>query len=80
MNVHGGLSQVADNFVDSSNLTIFFGDMNYDMFKDNILHDICDVYDLKNTVHGPICFKGENPTLLDVFCILQTNQTVSVIL
>ena len=43
----GFLSQLADNFVDSSNLTIFFGDINYDMFKENILHDICDVYDLK---------------------------------
>ena len=39
----GVLSQLADNFVDSSNLTIFFGDINYDMFKDNILRDICDV-------------------------------------
>ena len=28
-------------------MTIFFGDINYDMFKDNILRDICDVYDLK---------------------------------
>ena len=70
----GGLSQLADNFVDSSNLTIFFGDINYDMFKDNILRDICDVYDLKNTVHGPTCFKGENPTLLDVFLTNKPNS------
>ena len=61
------LSQLADNFVDSSKLAIFFGDINHDMFKDNILHDLCDVYDLKNVIRGPTCFKGENPTLLDVF-------------
>ena len=70
----GFLSQLADNFVHSSNLTIFFGDINYDMFKDNILCDICDVYDLKNSVHGPTCFKGENPTLLDVFLTNKPNS------
>ena len=57
------LSQLADNFVDSSKLAIFFCDKNHD----NILHDLCDVYDLKNVIRGPTCFKGENPTLLDVF-------------
>ena len=61
------LSQLAVDFVDSSKLAIFFGDINHDMFKDNILHDLCDVYDLKNVIRGPTCFKGENPTLLDVF-------------
>ena len=70
----GVLSQLADHFVDSSNLTIFFGDINYDMFKDNILHDLCDVYDLKNVIRGPTCFKGENPTLLDVFLTNKPNS------
>ena len=51
-----------------------FGDINYDMFKDNILHDVCDVYDLKNSVHGPTCFKGENPTLLVVFLTNKPNS------
>ena len=68
------MSQLADHFVDSSNLTIFFGDINYDMLKDNILHDLCDVYDLKNVIRGPTCFKGENPTLLDVFLTNKQNS------
>ena len=34
------------SFFDSSNLTICVGD-NYNMFQDNFLHDICDIYDLK---------------------------------
>ena len=41
------LSKLADHFVGNSNLTVFFGDINYDMYKDNILHDLCDIYDLK---------------------------------
>ena len=68
------LSKLADHFVGNSNLTVFFGDINYDMYKDNTLHDLCDIYDLKNSVNGPTCFKGEIPTLLDVFLTNKPNS------
>ena len=68
------LTKLADHFVCNSNLTVFFGDINYDMYKDNILHDLCDIYDLKNSVNGPTCFKGEIPTLLDVFLTNKPNS------
>ena len=44
-----------------------FGDINCDMLKTNVLCDLCDIYDLKNIVSEPTCFKGETPTLLDIF-------------
>ena len=68
------LTKLADHFVGNLNLTVFFGDINYDMYKDNILHDLCDRYDLKNFVNGPTCFKGEIPTLLDVFLTNKPNS------
>ena len=52
----------------------FFGDINCDMFKDNILCDLCDIYDMKNIVTGPTCFKGETLTLLDVFLTNKPNS------
>ena len=61
------LSQLCDQFVCDSNITVFFGDINCDMLKTNVLCDLCDIYDLKNIVSEPTCFKGETPTLLDIF-------------
>ena len=52
----------------------FFGDINCDMFKDNILCDLCDIYDMTNIVTGPTCFKSETPTLLDVFVTNKPNS------
>ena len=36
------------------------------MLKYKVLCDLCDINDMKNLVMGPMCFKGETPTLLDV--------------
>ena len=44
------LSCLADCFVNNGNVTVFFGDINNDMFKDNIL---CDFYDLKKLKAKP---------------------------
>ena len=61
------LSYLADCFVNNGNVTVFFGGINNDMFKDNVLCNLCDIYDLKNLVRSATCFKGETPTFLDVF-------------
>ena len=44
------LSKFADEFVGNSNVFVFFGDINCDMFKDNILCDLCDFYDMKKYI------------------------------
>ena len=42
------------------------GDTNFDMKTDNLLCDLCVTYNLTNLVGGPTCFKGENPSAVDV--------------
>ena len=68
------LSKFADELVGNSNVCVFFGDKNCDMFKDNILYDLCDIYDMKNIVTGATCFKNETPTLIDVFLTNKPNS------
>ena len=47
---------------------VVIGDLNVNfLLNSNQLTDICDTYDLRQTVKGPTCFKSvENPSLLDV--------------
>ena len=59
----------------NSNLVAFWGYINYDICKDNTLYDLYDIYDLKNSIDGPTCFKGEPPTLLDVFLANKPNSS-----
>ena len=70
------LSKFADESDGNSNVCVFFGDINCDrsMFKDNILRDLCDIYDMKNIVTGPTNFKSETPTLLDIFLMNKPNS------
>ena len=56
-----------------------FGDIKYDMSTDNIRHDPCNVYDLKNSVHCPASFKDENRTLLDVFLTKKSTSSCNCI-
>ena len=42
------------------------GDTNFDMNADNLLCDLCVSYNLTNLVGGPTCFKGNNPSAVDV--------------
>ena len=42
------------------------GDTNFDMNADNLLCDLCVTYNLTNLVGGPTCFKGNNPSAVDV--------------
>ena len=41
-------------------------DTNFDMNADNVLCDLCVTYNLTNLVGGPTCFKGNNPSAIDV--------------
>ena len=47
---------------------VIIGDLNVNFVKNpNQLTDLCDTFDLKQTVKNPTCFKSiENPSLLDV--------------
>ena len=45
---------------------LILGDLNFNMNVENVLSDLCCTYNLRNLVSGPTCFKGANPTALDV--------------
>ena len=63
------LSNMCETFVNDSNLSIFFGDMNCNPLNNRDLCDVCDVFGLKNITKDPTCFKADIPTLVDVFLI-----------
>ena len=61
------LSELCEVFVTDGTLSLFLGDMNCNLFQRNGLSDICDVFGLINLGKRPTCFKGDTPTLVDVF-------------
>ena len=61
------LSELCEVFVTDGTLSLFFGDMNCNLFQRNGVSDICDVFGLTNLVKQPTCFKGDTSTLVDVF-------------
>ena len=61
--------KLMDEMYSDSQNVIVTGDLNFNMNEKNVLSDICDVYRLKNKVHGNTCFKGDNGTSLDVFLV-----------
>ena len=58
---------------------MFFGDMNCNLSRRNCLSDVCDVFGLTNLVKHPTCFKGDIPTLLDVFLTNRPKRFVDVL-
>ena len=53
-----------------SNNTLIYGDLNFNMLcNTNELQHLCELYDLKNLVEGPTCFKGDSPTSIDVILV-----------
>ena len=55
-------SQLCEKYVHDGYINIFIGDMNYDMKKSNVVHELCDIYGMKNLIKDPTCFKSDNPS------------------
>ena len=68
-----------DSLISKYSLSLFFGDMNKNLFLNNSLTDLCDVYGLSNLVNAPTCFKAEIPTLIDVFLTDKRNSFTDVL-
>lgn len=45
---------------------VIVGDINIDFLKRNVINDILDVHGMKNIVTNPTCYKGKNPSCIDV--------------
>ena len=59
------MSNMFEDF-STDNLNVVLGDLNFDMLKPNKLIDTCELFGLKNLIKSPTCFKGNNPSLVDV--------------
>ena len=49
------------------NLYVAYGDPDCNWFKHNALSDLCEIYGMVNLMEQPTCFKGSDPSLVDVF-------------
>ena len=61
------LNVLCEEFISNNNLYVAYGDLNCNWFKHNALSDLCEIYDMVNLIEQPTCFKGDTPTLVDVF-------------
>ena len=61
------LSKGLDIYMNKYDNILFLGDFNSET-SENYLNDFCNVYNLRNIVKEPICFKNpENPSCIDLF-------------
>ena len=70
------LSNLYDKILMNNKETMLLGDVNIDMAKgDNIIEkQICTIYDLKNIIKSPTCFKSESGTLIDPIIVSNTHR------
>ena len=70
------LSDMCDVFLSKGDVYVASGDCNINcLTKNSCLNDLCDIYglDIRNINHGPTCFKGDTPSLIDVFITNRPN-------
>ena len=61
------LSKGLDNYIGNYDNILLLGDFNSE-FSEPCLNDFCDIYNLKNLVKEPTCFKKpDNPSCIDLF-------------
>ena len=60
------LELLSENHISNNNLFMALGDLNSNFLLNNIVKDFCEVNGLYNLIKSPTCFKGKNPTLLDI--------------
>ena len=61
------LSKGLDNYIGNYDNILLLGEFNSE-FSEPCLNDFCDIYNLKNLVKEPTCFKSpDNPSCIDLF-------------
>ena len=61
------MSKGLDNYIGNYDNILLLGDLNSE-FSEPCLNDFCDIYNLKNLVKEPTCFKNpDNPSCIDLF-------------
>ena len=62
--------QISENFES----IIIIGDLNFNMFQDNMLGTIIPSFNLTNVIKKATCFKSNNPTLIDVMLVTKRRK------
>ena len=70
------LENVCNSLLRESHHWLVVGDVNIDMNQENLLTTFYNTHDLQK---GPTCFKGENPTCIDVILSNEPNRFKSTI-
>ena len=61
------LGKGLDNYIGNYDNILLLGDFNSE-FSEPCLNDFCDIYNLKNLVKEPTCYKNpDNPSCIDLF-------------
>ena len=61
------MSKGLDNYIGNYDNILLLGDFNSE-FSEPCLNDFCDIYNLKNLVKEPTCYKNpDNPSRIDLF-------------
>ena len=72
------LSHISNSCEPECKTFFIMGDLNVNFLKGNKdmqeLQNILDVYDLSNVIHSPTCYKGREPTLIDVILTNSPNR------
>ncbi len=68
LTINQELDSVIDRNMVSCDKYLILGDMNCNMLNTsgNAVHKLCENFNLTQVIKEPTCFKGENPTLIDV--------------
>jgi len=66
-----------ESISDTYDNVIIIGDLNFNMFHDNILKTIIPPLNLSNIINKATCFKSENPTLIDVMLVTKRRKFIS---
>ena len=73
------MSRITDSILISHEDFAFIGDMNCCPSKSDTIQNICDLYDLNNLIKDPTCFKGSNPSILDVILVTNPRRYISTL-
>jgi len=71
------LEETYENISDSYDNVIIIGDLNFNMFQDNILKTIIPPLNLFNIIKEATCFKSESPTLIDVMLVTKRRKFIT---
>ena len=63
-----------EKVLDNYDHLIIIGDLNFNMFHQNLLSNLCPTLNLTNIIDEATCYKSNNPTLIDVMLVTKRRK------